>query len=65
MAVPALVLAGDEDPIVKTKAGEATARRIPGARFEMLRGAGHDIPEPLWDRVADAVRGNADRAGKP
>lgn len=62
MTVPVLVLAGDEDPIVRVSAGRETAQRIPGATFMLLRGAGHDIPEPFWGQVADAVRANADRA---
>lgn len=61
MSCPTLVLAGDEDPLVKPNAGRATAQRIPGARFVVLPGAGHDIPAPLWARVADEVRVNADR----
>lgn len=64
MTAATLVLAGDEDPIVKVKAGKATAQLVPDARFKVLQGAGHDIPEPLWGQVADEVRSNADRAGK-
>lgn len=59
---PTLVLAGDEDPIVKPSAGRRTADSISGARFVELPGAGHDIPGPLQSLVADEVRANADRA---
>lgn len=62
MSVPALVLAGDEDPIVKIKAGRDTAKLIPGSTFTVLHGAGHDLPEPLWDQVTRETRINADRA---
>jgi pimeloyl-ACP methyl ester carboxylesterase len=62
MTVPALVLQGDEDPIVKVKAGRDTARRIPDATLNILRGAGHDLPEPLWEEIAHATRVSADRA---
>jgi pimeloyl-ACP methyl ester carboxylesterase len=61
MTAPALVLFGDEDPIGKVKAGEDTAKAIPNARLTILRGAGHDLPEPLWSQVADETRANADR----
>lgn len=60
---PTLVLAGDEDPILRAvSAGRRTAESIPDARLLVLQGAGHDIPAPLWDTVACEVRGNADRA---
>lgn len=62
IAAPTLVLAGDEDPIVRLSAARRTASSIPGARLTILEGAGHDIPAPLWDTVAQAVRENADRA---
>ena len=61
LTAPTLVIAGDEDPIVKDRAGRDTAQRIPGATFMLLPGAGHDIPQPGWATVADAVRANADR----
>jgi len=61
MTAPALVLAGDEDPIVKVKAGQDSAKLIPDARFSILRGAGHDLPKALWPQVATETRANADR----
>lgn len=64
IAAPTLVLAGDEDPIVKVSAGRRTAESIPDARLFVLRGAGHDIPAPLWETVAGQVRANADRASR-
>jgi pimeloyl-ACP methyl ester carboxylesterase len=56
---PTLVLHGDKDPIVRTRGGRVTAKRITDARYVELPGVGHDLP--LWDRVADEVRRNADR----
>jgi pimeloyl-ACP methyl ester carboxylesterase len=38
---PTLVLAGDDDPIVPLVNGRILARRIPGARLEVVRGGGH------------------------
>ncbi len=64
LKAPTLVLAGDEDPIVKVSAGRRTAHSIPDARFVILHGAGHDIPSPLWETVAQQVRANADRASR-
>ena len=41
--VPTLVLHGAEDPLVLPACGEDTARRIPGAKFEIVPGMGHDV----------------------
>lgn len=62
ITVPTLVLAGDEDPIVRVSAGRRTAASIRNSRLVILKGAGHDIPAPLWPEVAEEVRVNADRA---
>lgn len=53
---PTLVLHGDADPILRLAAGRATAARIRGARMITWPGVGHDIPEPLWGEVAQAVK---------
>jgi 3-oxoadipate enol-lactonase len=50
--VPVLVLAGSADRVVPPSASERTARSIPGARFELLLGAGHMLP---MERSADVV----------
>lgn len=39
--VPTLVICGDEDAITPVKTMRGMAERIPGARFEVLAGAGH------------------------
>ncbi len=38
---PTLVLSGDQDPIVPSRNARILARRIPSARLEVVRGAGH------------------------
>ena len=51
--VPALVIAGEADPMIKTKGGAEVARRIPNATFITYPGMGHNLPERLWpDLVA-------------
>lgn len=59
--VPALVVHGTEDPLVRPAAGRATARAIPNARLEMISGMGHDLVDGVWpllvDRVCDLVNG--------
>jgi pimeloyl-ACP methyl ester carboxylesterase len=47
--VPTLVVHGDEDRLIPLQNGKVVASRIPGARLEIIRGAGHilttDQPE--------------------
>ena len=49
IAVPALVLHGTQDPLFPPGHAEAMAREVPGARLVLLEGAGHELPEPVWD----------------
>jgi pimeloyl-ACP methyl ester carboxylesterase len=55
VAVPTLVLHGDLDPLFPLAHGEAVRDAVPGARLVVLHGAGHDLPEPLWDAFVAAL----------
>lgn len=55
--VPALVIHGDEDPLIQEPCGKATADAIPGAQYELIEGMGHDLPETLLERVAGVISG--------
>jgi len=63
LELPALVIHGLSDRLVRPTGGRATAAAIPGARLEEIRGMGHDLPRPLWPRLADAIAGVAQEAG--
>jgi pimeloyl-ACP methyl ester carboxylesterase len=65
VTVPTLVIHGDSDPVVQPDGGEAVARSIPGAELWMIPGMAHDIPEPLWTQIFDAIANNAARAKAP
>lgn len=52
---PTLVIAGEADPMVKVKAGQEVARRIPGATFVSYPGMAHNLPEPLWPDIVDRI----------
>jgi pimeloyl-ACP methyl ester carboxylesterase len=41
IAVPTLVVVGESDALAPVDVAEATAKAIPGARFEIVPGAGH------------------------
>jgi len=55
VAVPTLVLHGDADRLVHPSGGRRTAQAVPGARFELLAGMGHDYPPQYWDQIDDLV----------
>jgi pimeloyl-ACP methyl ester carboxylesterase len=48
LRVPALVLHGEDDPLVGLDGGRATAAAIAGARLITYPGMGHDLPRALW-----------------
>jgi pimeloyl-ACP methyl ester carboxylesterase len=60
--VPFLVIHGEEDPLVTLSGGQATAAAVPGAKLITIPGMGHDLPQPLWDEITDAVVANMERA---
>jgi pimeloyl-ACP methyl ester carboxylesterase len=62
LRIPATVIHGMADKMVHPSGGRATARAIPGAQLLLIPGMGHDLPEPLWETFADAIRRTADRA---
>jgi len=55
LSLPALVVWGDRDPFFPIAVGERTAASIPGARFEVLPGCGHLIPEEMPHRFASSI----------
>jgi len=59
ITVPTLVLHGDADPLVPLECGIDTARAIPGAKLEIIKGMGHALPRELWPRIIDIIRKHA------
>ncbi|MBN6054252.1 alpha/beta fold hydrolase [Nonomuraea sp. RK-328] len=56
LRVPTLVLHGEDDPVMRLKAGRATAAAIPGARLVTYPGMGHDLPRQLWPSMLEQIR---------
>lgn len=54
--IPTLVLHGEDDPVIRLKAGQATAAAIPGARLVTYPGMGHDLPRALWPSILGQIR---------
>jgi pimeloyl-ACP methyl ester carboxylesterase len=59
VSVPALVLHGSEDKLVDPSGGRRTAEAIPGARFVLIEGLGHDYPPQYWDELVRLVSEHA------
>ena len=55
IAVPTLVVHGDEDPFFPYGNGVALAEEIPGAALLTLRGIGQGLPRKAWPVVVDAL----------
>lgn len=58
---PTQVIHGFEDALVRVAGGKRSAKLIPGARLELIRGMGHDFPTGLTPRWADLIQANAAR----
>jgi len=51
LELPALVLHGDADTLINISGGRRTAGAIPGAKFVVIEGLGHDYPPQYWDQL--------------
>ena len=53
--VPTLVIHGRDDTLITPSGGLLTAELIPGAHLLYLADMGHDLPEPLWPMIVNAI----------
>ncbi|WP_334239766.1 alpha/beta fold hydrolase [Terriglobus sp. ADX1] len=53
--VPTLIVHGADDPLVPPACGEDTASSIPGARFMLIDGMGHETPPIFYDVLIEAI----------
>ncbi|GAB3005255.1 alpha/beta fold hydrolase [Mycobacterium bourgelatii] len=58
ITAPTVVLHGSHDPMVRPRNGRAVAATIPGARFVVLDGMGHDLPRPVWRPIVEVLTEN-------
>ena len=57
--VPTLVMHGSADKLIDPSGGRRTAELIPGARFVLIEGMGHDYPQAYWDEWVELVTDHA------
>jgi pimeloyl-ACP methyl ester carboxylesterase len=62
ISAPTVVIHGSIDPLLRPRNGRAVARAIAGARFLVVDGMGHDLPEPVWEPIVDALTENFQKA---
>jgi pimeloyl-ACP methyl ester carboxylesterase len=60
--LPLLVIHGRADTLIGVTGGERTAELVPGANLFVLNDMGHDLPEPLWPVIVDAITSHATHA---
>lgn len=65
LRLPATVLHGGSDPLIRPVCGRATARAIRDSRLRVFDGMGHDFPRELWPDFVDEIVATAARAGAP
>jgi pimeloyl-ACP methyl ester carboxylesterase len=65
LRLPATVLHGGSDPLIRPRAGRATARAIRDSRLRIFDGMGHDLPRALWPELVEEIAGTAKRAKAP
>ncbi|WP_429202824.1 alpha/beta fold hydrolase [Massilia sp. UYP11] len=59
IAAPTLVIHGAADPLLPAACGQDVARRIEGARLEIIEGMGHDLPPQLVERILALIDSHA------
>ena len=55
VSVPTLVVHGADDNLIPPDAGRQTAELIPGAKFRLVEGMGHDIPPALGQQLSALI----------
>jgi pimeloyl-ACP methyl ester carboxylesterase len=57
LKIPSLIIHGDGDPLVPLAGGKATADAISGAKFIIVKGMGHVLPNlnAYWNDIKDAM----------
>ncbi len=59
ITAPTLVIHGTDDKLVAPSGGRATAKAIAGARLELIRGMGHDLPPGAWKQIVGLIASHA------
>ena len=55
LTIPATVIHGADDKLVRPSGGRTTANAIPGAKLLMIDGMGHGLPRGAWPQIIGAI----------
>jgi pimeloyl-ACP methyl ester carboxylesterase len=55
ISAPTHIVHGAADPLVPVAAAHDLHAKIAGSTLEIIDGMGHDLPAPLWPRLAAAI----------
>jgi pimeloyl-ACP methyl ester carboxylesterase len=55
ISVPTLIIHGADDTLIPPQKGRETAELIPGAKFQLIDGMGHDTPPGRGQLLADKI----------
>jgi len=57
LTIPALIIHGDDDPLVPLVGGKATADAIPNSKLKIFKGMGHALPnlKTYWSDILDEM----------
>lgn len=53
--VPTCIIHGLDDPLLKKACSERIAKLVPNSRLHLIKGLGHDLPEPLAPTFAEII----------
>jgi proline iminopeptidase len=62
--VPTLVIHGADDPLLPVAAGRETAKHIAGARLQVIKGMGHDLPPGVQALLLEGIVSHCRRAAR-
>lgn len=55
LELPAMVVHGTADPLVRPRGGLQTAKALRRGELLSVEGMGHDLPKEMWGRLCDAI----------
>jgi len=57
LSIQAIIIHGDDDPVIPLAAGKATADAIPNSELKIIKGMGHAVPnlQAYWSDILDAM----------
>jgi len=65
ITAPTAIIAGDSDRLIDSAASVELHELIAGSTLRVFAGMGHELPEPLWGEIVEALASNARQTPQP